>query len=469
MNKKLWLVIETFLAVVCVISAIIASVHQQIVLFPLTVLIILNLIHREQLKKWYDTSIEQLIKSIDQKVSVSEFDYLNQEFQISLDELESINLQETNNIQDKIINFDDNLKSVKSELITDYKQYSQNVNHIFEEIQGLEDKLQEKYDFFQKTKIGSLSYLQTEFKNIQNDLAYLKIYSENQKHDLIALMTEKYKAYIAHVRELLVPIKERQDYLENIYHIKQEQIKLQIGQLNVNLNDSKKQQEDDFLHFNKLMVNPVYKRQLYWNDNDEEFNPEISRNEMKNVDNVLSDEESIKIEMLEQNIAEKLLNQDEKINQLIESNKIEQETLENIVKRDLKQQKEAIEYLDFSVEQINKFLNDFDNQSTQLNQLDDQFYQLLQNKIQKLLNKIYVHKIKPLEDERDTMNKNLHHINNKLKKIEDVLNLKVFKNTSNIKKLQEDFKLQLANILNLIESLSMSLEKLENSNTNKKY
>jgi hypothetical protein len=115
---------------------------------------------------------------------------------------------------------------------------------------------------------------------------------------------------------------------------------------------------------------------------------------------------------------------------------------------------------------MKNFLKNIENRSPKLNQLDEEFNKVLQKEVHKIFNQLYAYKIKPLESFKETFDNDIIDMNNKLKKIEYLLNLKVFENSTKIKQSEEDFKLKIANILNLIQSLSMSMEKLENTDKN---
>lgn len=403
MSKNQWLTyLEIFLIVICLMIILIASVHEQVVFVPLILVVILNLIQRQQLIRWYDTNIEQILNTVNDKISVKQLDYLNQDFQRSLDELESINIQETSRLEEALSTCVKRIKMTRKELMESVKNQLTEVNKVVDKLKNNEVNPVDKSDSNKIIQYFLTKFFRSEFEEIKEQLVSVKSQYEDQKIDLINVMSQKYQGYIANIKELLMPITERQDYLENTYSIIQNKMEMEMRELDINLSQNKQQQEEYFAYFNRIIGTPLERENLYL-DKSQEVSESI-----------------VKIQELEKNIQIEFNLKEQKIDELMELFKEHQQKLDNIIQNDITQNTEAIEYIYLSIAKINHFVINYEQKYNQLEKISNAF----RKKFAKRLNELYNYQIKPLKNYVETIDEAIKNINENCERIEGISNLK---------------------------------------------
>jgi hypothetical protein len=108
------------------------------------------------------------------------------------------------------------------------------------------------------------------------------------------------------IQELLIPIYEKQQYLEELQQIRRKQINVEILQLKMALNQLQQQQNQDYTHLNKFIVQPaqqkIFNSEFYHNIVIQELQEKMANLELAFNQAILEYQENmIRLNEIEQN------------------------------------------------------------------------------------------------------------------------------------------------------------------------
>ncbi len=414
MNQNHWLLnAEKLLAIVCIIFSLGATLKGQIFFIPIILLLVLNLINREKIRIRYEEKLQKITEFINKKVSVHQWENINNNYQEILTEI--------NNLKEKQITL------IMEDLLICQQEIENIQNRLFQ---------------MEKTKLNYLNKIVK--KKEENE--------ESNRYDLTILMSNKYQIYLMNIRKLLQPLAEGIENLESINQIKQRQIKLLIEELKINLSEVKQQQQQDFSYLNRQISNHQLTPQNYVevipNNSSENINSENINNDIINLENsfrqsikefeqnylnqsdILAElenkfnfleqqqddffaqidtlyiQQTQKIDTLENKFSKQIIKITKQIDVLIESFNYHKISFETLLKNEVNHHTEAIADLYETLAKISKYLGNFEEENNNLQNINDFF----NDQFDIRLTQFYNYQIKPLKEDYLKINQSLQEI-----------------------------------------------------------
>lgn len=197
---------------------------------------------------------------------------------ISFADAEKISRYQTEQVQLKLKRL---IAKIESKSKENFYQLKQALIITKKQIENIREELVNKIDSFpNQSKTINISdiddYLSDSFiKIFEEKFNYLQQKIEGQKSYFYYLVNRKYQAGMRQVQELLIPIYEKQNYLEELQQIRLQQNRVQIKQLQISLHQVTQQQNQDYLHLNQLILQPLKQKQVHLEDYQENMVREL--------------------------------------------------------------------------------------------------------------------------------------------------------------------------------------------------
>lgn len=273
-KSYLWLSnLGFFLTGLCLIIVIPDVVNgNNMGLFLLSLVVLIQLFWQRQFNQDYQQTIIEINDHFQTKVS-----FLDSEKIVNY-RIKQINLQLKHLISQIEAKNKQNFYQLKQAIIISQRQSQ----HLRKDLANQVSGLQEQIKALNITKFNDSIENNTVIIEISEKLIFLQEKIEEQKSYLAHLVNRKYQAGIKQIQELLIPLHEKQNYLEELQQIRRQQMKVEIRQLNIALNQVKQQQNEDYLHLNQLILQPLKQRQ----NNLEDYQENMIKQIEEKIDNL---------------------------------------------------------------------------------------------------------------------------------------------------------------------------------------